>query len=902
MGRRNLTQLEIGQAGCIYELNTSRGALRRRLIDMGMLPYTEVKVKRIAPMGDPIEISIRGYSLSLRREDAEKIVIMDDAERETLHADMQAHLRRRRELGARQLGDVVHADRSDADEHKRAASLTRQYLSFSKPCATGKDKQACAAEVSNDDRPVKLALVGNPNCGKTTLFNAMTGSREYVGNWPGVTVEKKEGRVKGVNAGRKSCASGICTMGHEMTLVDLPGIYSLSPHTMEEVISRDFVIRDKPDAIINIVDGTNLERNLYLTVQLMELEVPMIIALNMMDEVERMGHAIDCERLSEALGIPVVPISARTGQGVTKLVESAQRLIQAAHLELHEGFNIEPDDIYDEYTHAYHHRIGQIIAPYAEAAGLRLHWAEIKALEGDVLVLEALKLPPEAERAVRELMEEYSGADAMYRDSELMLAHSRYSYIDGVVAESLHRRRGTVGEEASDRIDAVLTNKVLAIPLFILIMLSIFALTFSTAGAWLSDGVGALIDDVINPAVEAALASIGAADWFVSLVCDGIITGVGGVLTFLPQIALLFFFLSLLEDSGYMSRIAFIMDRPMRRFGLSGKSFIPLLMGFGCTVPATMGARTMENERDKRMTILLLPFMSCSAKLPVYALIAGAFFGGYSWLVIIGLYVFGILVGIVSGLLFKKNLFGQDDSKFLIELPPYRLPSMKNVLLNVWEKVKHFMERAGTIILAMSVVLWFLMSFDLSFALVENEANSILGRLGTVIAPVFAPQGFGFWQAAVALLCGLVAKEAVVSAMAVFYGFAANAAGGEVLAAMGGSFSALSALSFLVFVLLYTPCAAAVVTMRRELGSGKYTLFAVAYQIGVAYLVSALVYQFGRLVGYGDINGLFIIITLLIVALSCYWLIRALRGKGDGCSDCASCGKRGSCRRGVRMK
>lgn len=893
MDRRTLSQLNPGESGCIYAINTTHKALRRRLIDMGMVPYTDIKVKRIAPMGDPIEISMRGFSLSIRREDAEKIVIMHDDERESLLAEWKEYSKKREAQGREMLEAIMHEDKSDEHEHERAAKLTKQFLKFKRPCETGSGKQACVSEVSDDDRPVKLALVGNPNCGKTTLFNAMTGSRATVGNWPGVTVEKKEGKVKSVR--RRNCGSGLCTMGHEMTLVDLPGIYSLSPHTMEEIVSRDYIVREKPDIIVNIIDGTNLERNLYLTIQLMELEVPMVIALNMMDEVERMGNTIDCEKLSKTLGVPVVPISARTGQGISELIISAQKVIQAAHLKLHEGFNIEPDDIYDSFTHVYHHRIGEVITPYVQKAGLKLHWAEIKTLEKDELVIEALELSEEDAAKVDKLVIEYAEASVMLKDSETMIASCRYSYIDSAVSDAVSRKKGTADAQTSDKIDRVLTNKFLAIPLFILIMLAIFALTFSTFGAWLSDSIGALIDKVINPAVASALDAVEAPGWFIGLVCDGIITGVGGVLTFLPQIALLFFFLSLLEDSGYMSRIAFIMDRPMRRFGLSGKSFIPLLMGFGCTVPATMGARTMENEKDKSMTILLLPFMSCSAKLPVYLLMAGAFFGRYAGIVIIGLYLLGILVGIVSGLMFKKTLFKPESAKFLIELPPYRLPSMKNTLLNVWEKVKHFLEKAGTLIFAMSVILWFLMNFDFTLSMTDNEATSILGRIGTYIAPVFKPLGFGFWQAAVALLCGLIAKEAVVSAMAVFYGFAANAASVDVFSAMGGSFDTLTALSFLVFVLLYTPCVAAVATMRRELSSRKYTAFAVLYQIGIAYLMALLVYQIGSMCVYGNMTGLFVAIAVIIVAYCVYCIVRAVRKKDCNCSGCSDCSMRGKC-------
>ena len=847
--RRTLFDLRPGQGGCIYGIDGD-SSLKRRLIDMGIIPGTNITVSRIAPLGDPIEVRLRGYSLSLRKADACGIQLMDDDEARNYRNKLELINSEREKRAKELLAESEHDGASDEAEHERAANLTEWMMQSDCACESGRKKRrgkrACAAEASTDDRPVKLALIGNPNCGKTTLFNAMTGSREYVGNWPGVTVEKKEGRIRTSARRNGRCPDGLCTMGHEMTLVDLPGIYSLSPNSMEEIVSRNFIIDEKPDAIINIIDATNLERNLYLTIQLLELEIPMIIALNMMDEVKRSGDTIDCKALSKELGIPIVPISARTGAGVNDLIEYAQKLIHAVHTQLHEGFKIEPDDLYDDYTHSFHHRIGEIVEGYANKAGLKTHWAEIKLLEGDKLVRDALKLDEKASRAVDAIVAEYASKSPL-GDNETLVAESRYRYIEHAVSISLKKKRAAADKTVSDRIDRVLANKYLAIPLFILIMLAIFSVTFMTLGAWLSDLVGTFIESAVSPFITEALISANAQEWFISLVVEGIISGVGGVLTFLPQIALLFFFLSLLEDSGYMSRIAFIMDRPMRRFGLSGKSFIPLLMGFGCTVPATMGARTMENERDKRMTIMLLPFMSCSAKLPVYSLIAGAFFGRNAGFVIVGLYAFGILFGILSGLLFKRTVFKGADAGFLIELPPYRVPSMRNTLLNVWEKVKHFLEKAGTIIFAMSVVIWFLTNFDFSLTMAASQENSILGKIGSFIAPIFTLQGFGVWQAAVALMSGIIAKEAVVSSLSVFYGFAADASNASVFAALNETFTPAAALSFLTFVLLYTPCVAAVSTMRRELGSRKWTVFTVAYQILAAWVASLLVYTVARL-------------------------------------------------------
>ncbi len=838
--RRTLGALSPGESGYVYSVNAGDPRMRRRIVDMGITPGTRITIIKTAPMGDPIEITLRGYSLSLRREDALQITLMDEDEAQTLRHKQQEALKAHEQRSRSQLG---HASDTDQASHERAARLTVSFTSghgegYADPSGS---KPGQEPTDDGDAQPVKLALVGNPNCGKTTLFNAMTGGREYVGNWPGVTVEKKEGRVKQPNLGQVG-QDAIFTHGHDITLVDLPGIYSLSPHSMEELVARRFIVEEKPDAIINIVDGTNLERNLYLTVQLMELERPMIIALNMMDEVEKQGDRIDVERLSLELGVPVIPISARTGLGIEALLAQAQQLIHAIHTQLHEGFNIEPDDLYDDLTHMAHHRIGRLVEPYVQKADLPLHWAQIKILEGDSLLRESLHLPEAISKQVDEVVAEYAAASPL-GDNETMVADSRYRYVERVCAAALQRARRPEDPSPASRIDAILTHKIWAMPIFLGIMLLIFTLTFSTVGAWLSDLVSESIGSLLIPFVREALEASGAFTWLTGLVCDGILTGVGGVLTFLPQIAILFFCLSMLEDSGYMSRIAFIMDKPMRRFGLSGKSFIPLLMGFGCTVPAAMGARTMDNEKDKRMTILLLPFMSCSAKLPVYGLIAGAFFAKNRGLVIFSLYGLGILLGILSGLLFKKKLFQGQDAPFVIELPPYRVPTARNTFTHVWERVSHFLQKAGTIIFAMSVILWFLQNYSFQLTLVADASKSILGALGGLLAPLFKPQGFGTWQAAVALLTGLVAKEAVVSSLAMFYGFSLSAQDTAIAAALSHTFTPRAAYAFLVFVLLYTPCVAAVSTMRRELNSRGWTAFAVAWQIAVAYVASFLAYS-----------------------------------------------------------
>ena len=895
--KRTLGGLNIGETGHVKAVCAADRRVRRHILDMGITPGTEVRLVKAAPMGDPLEIELRGYSMSLRRADALSILLMDETEHEQWH---ERTLRARAAFEARAAERLLKTQpgQSDAAGHRRAAELTAFILEKGSCCERGVCDY-CPREVFGDDGgPVRLALAGNPSSGKTTLFNAMTGGREHVGNWPGVTVEKKEGKIKTT----ADDGAGLCTLGHEMTVVDLPGIYSLSPYSMEEIIARDYIINEKPEAIINIIDGTNLERNLYLTIQLLELERPMIIALNMIDQVEKRGDRIDCERLSLELGIPVVPISARTGAGLPELVDGLQKLLHAAHTQFHEGFQIEPDDVYDDFTHMQHHLIGGLVDEYADRAGLPRHWTQIKLLEGDERVLEALALPEDVANEAGRIVRSFALANP-FGDSESMVADSRYAYIEKVVAASVEKsRQSTAG--ASARIDRLLTNKWLALPLFLLIMGLIFTFTFSTVGAALSDAVGGMIDEGFAPFVRNALEASGAHGWFVSLVCDGIIRGVGGVLTFLPQIALLFLCLSMLEDSGYMSRIAFIMDKPMRRFGLSGRSFIPLLMGFGCTVPAAMGARTMDNERDRRMTILLLPFMSCSAKLPVYGLIASAFFEKSRGLVILSLYALGIALGILSGLFFKNSLFEKGDAPFVIELPPYRWPTFKNTFAHVWERVSHFLEKAGTIIFAMSVVIWFLESFDFRLAFVQSPEASIISRVGTFIAPLFKPLGFGSWQASVALLTGIVAKEAVVSTLSMLTGFSASAGGEVVRGALSAVFTPAAAYSFLVFVLVYTPCMAAVATMRRELNSAKWTAFAIVYQLAGAWIAAFAAYQvIGIVSGEVSMSILYYLLAAAIIAYSAWMLVRHFRRRGccgkrtygcDGCIHAAQCSQKGA--------
>jgi len=813
-GIMTLDQLPVGGSCIIEQVGNQRGAVKRRLIDMGLTPGTGVELIKIAPFGDPMEVRLRGYELSLRKEDAAQIRVrpsaMAAAGRETV-SESAYH------LGAACHGDCANCRMGCADP-KDLEAMHRAHRHEQEEHPSTYDPKA------HDQHQWKVALVGNPNCGKTTLFNALTGSNQYVGNWPGVTVEKKEGEAK---------------LGDvRFTVVDLPGIYSLSPYSMEELVARKFIINEQPDAIIDIVDATNLERNLYLTMQLLELERPVVLAVNFMDEVEKKGDVIDCDRLSAHLGVPVVPISARDGMNIDKLV-------QEAHRQMHAGLTVEPDDLYDDFTHAIHHQVSALIHDCAYEKGIPAHWAAIKLLGGDEEVAKDLDLDKATLDKIDAIAREYEASSPL-GDRETLLADSRYRFVERVVRASVKRKdRGE--PTITEKIDAVATHKIWAIPLFLGMMLVVFLITFSGPGKWLSDGIAWFMEDVLCPGVSGGLTAIHAPEWLNGLLVDGLISGVGGVLTFLPMIALLFLFLSMLEDSGYMARAAFVMDRTLRHFGLSGKAFIPMLMGFGCTVPAVMGARTMENEKDRRMTILLVPFMSCGARLPIYGLMTAAFFPRYGGLIVFCLYVLGPVIAIISGLILKKGLFQGEPAPFLLELPPYRMPTLNNIWLHVWERVRDFLTRAGTIIAAMSVAVWFLQSFGPNLHMVDDTADSILAMAGGFIAPVFAPMGFGVWQAAVALLTGLIAKEAVVSSMSLFYGFSLTdyAAAGT---AMAATFTPAAALAFLVFCALYTPCVAAIATIRREMNSRSWTALTLIWQLCVAWLVSFAVYQVAGMV------------------------------------------------------
>lgn len=664
-----------------------------------------------------------------------------------------------------------------------------------------------------------FALVGNQNCGKTTLFNRLTGSNQHVGNFPGVTVEKKEGHIlKHKNA----------------TIVDLPGIYSLSPYTSEEVVTRDFAVKEHPDAIINIVDATNIERNLYLTLQLMELGIPMIIALNMMDEVRQSGNSIDVKKLSDHLGIPVVPISASKNEGISELLDIAMKVVTGKKPPAKLDFCVGP-------VHKAIHSIAHLIEDQARAYDYPTRFAATKLVEGDDPMTEALGITENQQHIIDHIVEEMEFE--LGTDREAALADMRYTYIEKVCADCVTRHQETKEQIRSEKIDRVLTHKYFGIPIFLGIMLLIFWLTFTVIGAPLQDLLESGIDWA-TAEFAGFLTRVNVSPWLHSLLIDGVCAGVGSVLSFLPIIVLLFFFLSLLEDSGYMARVAFVMDKLLRKIGLSGRSFVPMLIGFGCSVPAIMATRTLSSERDRKMTIVLTPFMSCSAKLPIYGMITAAFFPKHSGIVMFSIYVLGMVVAVLSGLLLKKTIFRGNPIPFVMELPAYRMPSPKSVVLHMWEKAKDFIRKAFTIIFIAAIVVWFLQSFDWSLNMVSDSSMSILASIGSVIAPIFIPLGFNDWRASTALITGLTAKESVVSTLTILTGAANDAQLSGILQSI---FSPLSALSFLVFTILYMPCVAAFAATKRELGSLKSAVATALYQTGAAYLTAFVIFQMGSL-------------------------------------------------------
>lgn len=694
----------------------------------------------------------------------------------------------------------------------------------------------------------KIALAGNPNCGKTTMFNDLTGSSQYVGNWPGVTVEKKEGKLKA---------------NKQAIIQDLPGIYSLSPYTLEEVVSRNYLVTQHPDAMINIVDASNLERNLYLTTQLLEIGVPMVIALNMMDLVRKNGDKIDVAKLSQALGCQIIETSALKGEGSAEVAKAALTLAQRKSLA--------PKPLsFDPKLEETLSMIQKQIAGSCDPNNLR--WFAIKLFERDEKAMEQLNLSAAVLDQIEALRQE---AEREFDDdAESIITHERYQAISRILKTCYQKQQAKQRLTTSDKIDKIVTNRILALPIFALVMFVVYYLSISTVGTMMTDWVNdVLFTEIIPPAVEGWLTAANTAPWLQSLVLDGIIAGVGAVLGFLPQMMVLFLLLALLEDCGYMARIAFIMDRVFRRFGLSGKSFIPMLVGLGCGVPAVQASRTIENDRDRKMTIMTTTFIPCSAKLPIIGLISGALFHGSGW-VATSAYFVGIAAIIVSGIILKKTkLFAGDPAPFVMELPAYHIPSVKGVLIHMWDRSKAFVRKAGTIIFLSSALIWFLSNFNFSLQMVETP-DSILASIGRVIAPIFAPLGWGHWEAAVGSFAGLVAKENLVSVMAILYGFAEVAENGdEMWSVFAQNFTMISAYSFLVFNLLCAPCFAAIGAIRREMGSGKWTWIAIGYQCLFAYIVSLIIYQIGNLL-LGGTFGLGTVVGIILLAAMVYLMVR----------------------------
>ena len=694
----------------------------------------------------------------------------------------------------------------------------------------------------------KIALAGNPNCGKTTMFNDLTGSSQYVGNWPGVTVEKKEGKLKA---------------NKQAIIQDLPGIYSLSPYTLEEVVSRNYLVTQHPDAMINIVDASNLERNLYLTTQLLEIGVPMVIALNMMDLVRKNGDKIDVAKLSQALGCQIIETSALKGEGSTEVAKAALTLAQRKSLA--------PKPLsFDPKLEETLSMIQKQIAGSCDPNNLR--WFAIKLFERDEKAMEQLNLSAAVLDQIEALRQE---AEREFDDdAESIITHERYQAISRILKTCYQKQQAKQRLTTSDKIDKIVTNRILALPIFALVMFVVYYLSISTVGTMMTDWVNdVLFTEIIPPAVEGWLTAANTAPWLQSLVLDGIIAGVGAVLGFLPQMMVLFLLLALLEDCGYMARIAFIMDRVFRRFGLSGKSFIPMLVGLGCGVPAVQASRTIENDRDRKMTIMTTTFIPCSAKLPIIGLISGALFHGSGW-VATSAYFVGIAAIIISGIILKKTkLFAGDPAPFVMELPAYHIPSVKGVLIHMWDRSKAFVRKAGTIIFLSSALIWFLSNFNFSLQMVETP-DSILASIGRVIAPIFAPLGWGHWEAAVGSFAGLVAKENLVSVMAILYGFAEVAENGnEMWSVFAQNFTMISAYSFLVFNLLCAPCFAAIGAIRREMGSGKWTWIAIGYQCLFAYVVSLIIYQIGNLL-LGGTFGLGTVVGIILLTAMVYLMVR----------------------------
>lgn len=772
------------------------GALRHHLLDMGLTPGTEITLQKIAPMGDPIQIEVRGYELTLRLDEAKKIEIENIHERKVV-ADSKPQ--RHKSIPHPRVGELGEAN--DYHIHDESKALPK-------------------------DSKLTFALAGNQNCGKTTLFNQLTGANQHVGNFPGVTVDRKDGTIK----------------NHpEATVTDLPGIYSLSPYSSEEIVTRDFLIKDKPSGIINIVDASNLERNLCLTMQLMELGIPMVLALNMMDEVRENGGSIRVNELEQILGIPVIPISAVKNEGIDELVSHALHVARFMEKPGRIDFCTDSIDKKDPVgaVHRCIHAVVHMIEPEAKQSGLPLRFAATKLIENDVPIEKLLNLTDDKKQAFEHIvsvMEDETGLDR-----EAAISNMRFSFIEKMCQKTVVRPHESKEHKRSMKIDRLLTGRYTAIPCFIAIMALIFVMTFNLVGAWLSDLMSLGVDSVIS-LIDNALTAVQINPVVHSLVVDGICNGVGSVISFLPTIVTLFFFLSILEDTGYMARVAFVMDKLLRKIGLSGRSFVPMLIGFGCSVPAIMSTRTLSSERDRKMTILLTPFMSCSAKLPIYSLIVSVFFPRqYQALVMVGLYIFGIICAIIYALILKSTKFKGEPVPFVMELPNYRLPSAKSVVHLIWEKAKGFIEKAFTIIFVASIIIWFLQTFDARFNVAESPEQSLLAMIGSLVAPIFAPLGFGDWRVSTALITGFTAKESVVSTLTVLMG--GNA---ELVSTL---FTPFTAAVFLIFTLLYTPCVAAIATVKREMGGTKAAVATVIIQCAIAWCVAFLIHAVGLAFG-----------------------------------------------------
>ncbi len=779
-----LRDLEIGKSATILAVG-GEGALRQHFLDMGLIPGTEITMVKYAPMGDPIEVRIHSYELTLRLGDAARIDI----------------------------SDVTEAALPEQPSHKRA--VPHPGLGEG-----GKFHDKTAEHPLPGDTTLTFALVGNQNCGKTTLFNQLTGSNQHVGNFPGVTVDRKDGQIKGYPNTR---------------ITDLPGIYSMSPYSSEELVTRNFVLNNRPKGIINIVDATNIERNLYLTMQLMELGIPMVLALNMMDEVRSNGGSILVNELEQLLGIPVIPISAMKNEGIDELTRHAVHV--AKYQEVPERHDFCGDTGKLAAIHRCLHGIMHLIQDHAEKAALPVRFAATKIAEGDALMEPALALSPNECDALEHIVSQMEVERGL--DRAAAIADMRFSFILDVCSRTVIKPRESREHIRSTKLDRILTGKYTGIPCFILIMASVFFLTFNVIGLWLQNML-ALVIEKLTALVDGLLSAVGINEALHSLVIDGIFEGVGSVLSFLPIIVTLFFFLSLLEDSGYMARVAFIMDKLLRKIGLSGRSIVPLLIGFGCTVPGVMATRTLPSERDRKMTILLTPFMSCTAKLPIYGFFASAFFPRYAGLVMVLLYLGGIVTGILTALVFRRTLFKGDANPFVMELPNYRLPGAKNVAHLLWDKAKDFLQRAFTVIFLATIVIWFLQTFNLQLNMVSDSKDSILALLGGVLAPIFKPLGLGDWKITTALITGFIAKESVVATLTVLYG------SGSVVSA---TYTSLAGACLLTFCLLYTPCAAAIASIKRELG-GKWAFFVVIEQCGIAYLAALVIRLAGMLMGF----------------------------------------------------